>query len=146
MKLFRCQHCAQLLYFENHKCEKCGHRLGYIAEAETLSALDPEGDNWRALAFKNKLYRFCSNAQYDACNWLIPADTSDRFCVACSHNRTVPDLSGDENCPTMRRDAVGVAGRFRPALRLQDAMHYLAPACFIISRATIRRCTSVAPS
>ena len=37
MKLFRCQHCSQLLHFENHTCEKCGHRLGYIPEAETLA-------------------------------------------------------------------------------------------------------------
>ena len=39
MKLFKCQYCGQLLYFENDKCEKCGRRLGYIASAETLSAL-----------------------------------------------------------------------------------------------------------
>ena len=77
MKLFRCQHCAQLLYFENYKCEKCGHSLGYIAEAETLSALEPEGDNWRALGFKKKLYRFCSNAQFNVCNWLIEALARD---------------------------------------------------------------------
>jgi hypothetical protein len=24
MKLFKCQHCDQIIYFENHKCEKCG--------------------------------------------------------------------------------------------------------------------------
>ena len=50
MKLFRCQFCGQLLYFENTKCEKCGRRLGYIPGAEILSALEPEGDAWRALA------------------------------------------------------------------------------------------------
>ena len=71
MKLFKCQHCGQLLYFENYKCEKCGHDLGYITGAETLSALDPEGGNWRALAIKNKLYRFCVNAQFNVCNWLV---------------------------------------------------------------------------
>ena len=52
---------------------------------------------WQTAAEPDQSYRFCANAEYDACNWLIPADTSDRFCVACSHNRTVPDLSGDEN-------------------------------------------------
>jgi hypothetical protein len=27
------------------------------------------------------------------CNWLVPAGSADRYCVACRHNRTVPDLS-----------------------------------------------------
>lgn len=97
MKLFRCQHCSQLLYFENYKCEKCGHRLGYIPEAETLSALEPEGDNWRALAAKNKVYKFCFNAQFDVCNWLIEAESPEAFCKACRHNRTVPDTSIPDN-------------------------------------------------
>jgi hypothetical protein len=97
MKLFRCQHCSQLLYFENYKCEKCGHRLGYIPEAETLSALEPEGDNWRALAFRNKVYKFCFNTQFDVCNWLIEAESPEAFCKACRHNRTVPDTSIPKN-------------------------------------------------
>ena len=25
MKLFECQHCGQLLYLENTRCERCGH-------------------------------------------------------------------------------------------------------------------------
>lgn len=37
MKLFKCQACGQLLYFENHTCERCGHRLGYLPELGTLS-------------------------------------------------------------------------------------------------------------
>jgi hypothetical protein len=97
MKLFRCQQCSQLLYFENTKCEKCGHRLGYIADTETLSAIEPEGVNWRPLANKTKVYRFCANAQYGMCNWLIDANAPDTYCAACRHNRTVPDTSVPEN-------------------------------------------------
>jgi hypothetical protein len=97
MKLFKCQYCGQLLYFENHTCEKCSHRLGYIAEAETLSALEPEGANWRALSSKGKLYRFCANAQFQVCNWLVDANSPDAFCAACRHNRTVPDTSIPSN-------------------------------------------------
>ena len=33
MKLFTCQHCGQLLYFENTRCERCGHALGYLPES-----------------------------------------------------------------------------------------------------------------
>jgi hypothetical protein len=97
MKLFRCQYCGQLLYFENTRCEKCSHRLGYLSEAETLSALEPDGQNWRALAVKGKSYRVCANAQYGICNWLIDASTPDIYCAACRHNRIVPDPSIESN-------------------------------------------------
>jgi hypothetical protein len=104
MKLFKCQYCGQLLYFENTKCEKCSRRLGYIASAETLSALEPESDGvWRARATKGKLYRFCANAAFDVCNWLIETDAPDRYCVACRHNRTVPDTSINGNLVAWRK-------------------------------------------
>ena len=74
MKLFKCQHCGQLLYFENTVCERCSHKLGYLAEMNALSALEPEGDAWRVLAQPSRPHRFCANAAHDACNWLIPAD------------------------------------------------------------------------
>ena len=93
MKLFECQDCGQLLYFENTRCERCGHVLGYLPERAVLSALTREdGDRWRPVAEPLRLYRFCANASYDACNWLVPAEGSDRFCRACCLNRTIPDL------------------------------------------------------
>ena len=103
MKLFKCQYCGQLLYFENDKCEKCGRRLGYIASAETLSALEPESDAWRTRAAEGKLYRFCANAQFDVCNWLIEASAPEIYCVACQHNRTVPDTSIEGNVAAWRK-------------------------------------------
>jgi zinc-ribbon domain len=32
MRLFKCQSCGQLLYFENRTCENCLRRLGYLPE------------------------------------------------------------------------------------------------------------------
>jgi hypothetical protein len=67
--LFECQHCGQLLYFENTRCERCGHVLGYLPDRTMLSALTAEGgDRWHALAIPNELFRFCANAVYDAGN------------------------------------------------------------------------------
>ncbi len=91
MKLFKCQSCGQLLHFENHSCERCGHRLGYLPEAGALSALEPEESDWRALAAPGRAYRFCANAEHDACNWLVPAGSDQGFCVACRHNGVIPD-------------------------------------------------------
>jgi hypothetical protein len=107
MKLFKCQHCGQLLYFENDHCVKCSHRLGFIPEIMNLSALEQEGDAqqgiWRALAVDNKRYRFCANAQFAVCNWVVEADSSETFCAACRHNRTVPDTSIPENVAAWRK-------------------------------------------
>lgn len=107
MKLFKCQHCEQLLYFENTVCEKCSHRLGFIPEIMNLSALEPAdngaGKLWRALAVEKKLYRFCANAEFDVCNWMIEADAPDTFCAACRHNRTIPDTSIAANVVAWRK-------------------------------------------
>jgi hypothetical protein len=112
VKLFECQHCGQLLYFENTRCERCDHRLGYLSDRSMLSALTAEGgDRWRALAAAGEAFRFCSNAVHDACNWLVPAERPDVFCRACRLNRTIPDL--------------GVAGNQLLWQRLESAKHQL---------------------
>ena len=103
MKLFKCQHCGQILYFENQKCERCGHRLGYIAEGFILSAVEAQDNAWRALAVTGTLYRFCANANFDACNWLIDAAMPDAYCVCCRHNRTIPDISLQDNLAAWRK-------------------------------------------
>jgi hypothetical protein len=93
LKLFECQQCGQLLFFENTRCERCGRRLGYLPERVTISALEPRGaDRWRPLAGGEQTVRYCANARYDACNWLIPDDEPSAYCRACRLNRIVPDL------------------------------------------------------
>ena len=93
MKLFECQGCGQMLFFENVRCERCGRQLGFLPERLTLSALDPAGEGrWRALAGSRRLWRFCANAQHGACNWLVPAGGKAELCRACLLNRTIPNL------------------------------------------------------
>jgi len=70
---------------------------------EAVTALEPEGSIWRALADPDRIYRFCANAEHDTCNWLIEANEPDKFCAACRHNRTIPDLSSPENLARWRR-------------------------------------------
>ena len=92
MKLFECQHCGQLLYLENTRCERCGHVLGYLPDRTMLSALAAEaGDRWRPFVTPDEPFRFCDNAVHGACNWLVPADGPDAFCRACRLNRTIPN-------------------------------------------------------
>jgi hypothetical protein len=103
MKLFECQFCGQPLHFENTHCESCGHQLGFPPPIQNLSAVEWIGEAWTALADPSRSFRFCANAEHDVCNWLIPADNPDRFCVACRHNRVIPNLSQAQNVERWRR-------------------------------------------
>jgi zinc-ribbon domain len=94
VKLFSCQVCGQLLYFENVRCEECGRYFCYLTDPNEISALDPiEGGGWTVLAAPGQAYKFCQNYEPGMCNWMLPADNDGDFCAACRYNRLVPDLS-----------------------------------------------------
>ncbi len=99
MKLFECANCGQLLQFENTRCEKCGHKLGFVAATLQLYPLVEAGNEIYTLFNDNsgKKYRYCDNHAYDVCNWLVEDNPEDRFCIACSLNQTIPDLSKQEH-------------------------------------------------
>jgi hypothetical protein len=118
MKLFECQHCGQPLYFENTRCESCGHKLGYLSDKETITALEEDADAFRALAEPSGRYRYCANAQYEVCNWLVPAG-GDAYCAACRHNRTIPDQSVPENLINWRKIEIAKHRLFYTLLRLR---------------------------
>jgi hypothetical protein len=118
MKLFNCQNCQQVLYFENSKCFRCGFQLGYRPQGNVMVALKAVGENWQELGTPRRLHRFCANAQYDACNWLVSAEQPQTFCVACRHNRVVPDLSQPSNLWAWRKIEVAKHRLFYSLLRL----------------------------
>ena len=104
MKLFQCQACGNPLYFENVSCLACGHDVGFLPEPGRMAAIAPEGSAWRLVPGPGEglpqeaLWRYCRNWEVSACNWMVPAiEGSSGFCPACSHNRTIPDLSDPEN-------------------------------------------------
>jgi hypothetical protein len=134
MRLFTCQNCGQVLYFENTRCEKCGFRLGFLPSAMVLTALEKQGDSFRALADPAVRVRFCANAGQNACNWLIAADSDLSFCETCRHNRTIPDLSDPLNKLRWQKIEAAKHHLFYSLLRLglnmkdrvQDPTHGLA--------------------
>ncbi|MEA2938715.1 MAG: hypothetical protein QOC56_2219 [Alphaproteobacteria bacterium] len=119
MKLFECQHCGQPLHFENTRCESCGRPLGYLPAHETITALEPDGELWRALADPQARYRYCANARHLVCNWLIRSDMSEAFCAACRHNRTIPDLSRPENAVNWQKIELAKHRLFYTLLKLR---------------------------
>ncbi|MGJ4950013.1 zinc-binding metallopeptidase family protein [Bradyrhizobium sp. HKCCYLS20291] len=93
MKLFVCQACKNILYFENRSCGRCGHQLAFMPERQILSAIEPAEQGVRTLADDETGRFFCANAEHDACNWLLKAGETAGFCRACRHNGTIPNLS-----------------------------------------------------
>ena len=119
MKLFKCQSCGQILYFENTRCESCGHALGYLPWEMTISALEQNGDELRALASPQHQLRLCDNIGHLACNWLVEADGVATLCLACRHNRTIPDLSVPLNLQRWQRMEAAKHHLFYSLLRLR---------------------------
>jgi hypothetical protein len=119
MKLFECQNCGQPLYFENTSCESCGLRLGYLPDQQVVTALREADGLWRALAAPERLYRFCANARYDICNWLVGSDHPEMFCAACRHNRTIPDLADPQNLLHWRKIELAKHRLFYTLLKLR---------------------------
>ena len=119
MKLFSCQGCGQLLYFENIRCESCGRALGYIPDLAEISALETkEEGGWTALAAEGVAYKFCQNYEAYTCNWMVPADGKEEFCAACRHNKTIPDLSVAGNAVLWGKMEVAKHRLFYSLLRL----------------------------
>ena len=107
MKLFRCDHCHNLVYFENHTCLSCGHILAYLPEADFVASLEPADDPepaaatapttlWRspAPAAGGRRYRLCVNyTRYQICNWAVSEEDGNPLCLSCRLTVTIPDLS-----------------------------------------------------
>lgn len=123
MRLFKCQVCAQLLYFENSRCEKCGHALGYEPLRNELLALDPLNQLWSVAGQSERTYKFCANAVHGACNWLIEATSPDHFCLACRHNGIIPDLGQSQNVASWQKIEVAKHRLIYTLRRLHLPLH-----------------------
>jgi hypothetical protein len=45
-----------------------------------------------------RAYRKCGNyLQHDVCNWMVPAESPETFCIACRPNQMIPNLSRPGN-------------------------------------------------
>ncbi|GBR68607.1 zinc-binding metallopeptidase family protein [Gluconobacter kanchanaburiensis] len=127
MKLFECQSCGQILFFENTVCEQCRHPVGYLPEQTLLTALDPAGERlWHPLepSVAQEQVLYCSNHEYGVCNWLtVPEPGGRPFCFACRFNRTIPNLQIPENPERWRKIEVAKHRLFYTLLRLKLPIH-----------------------
>ncbi len=103
MKLFECQNCGQLIYFENTQCERCGFSLGFLPDDAELTALRSKGSGgFTPIEEPSRPVSYCTNFEHTACNWLVDSG-SGPLCPACKLNRTIPDLAQPENLRRWQR-------------------------------------------
>jgi hypothetical protein len=96
MKVFRCDHCRHLVFFENVRCVSCGHPLAYLPDLGVVGSLDPAGDGlWKTPIPRaaGRTYRLCRNyTAENVCNWAVAAADPHPLCDSCRLTRVIPDL------------------------------------------------------
>jgi hypothetical protein len=97
MKIFHCDHCRQLVFYENIRCVNCGQALAYLSELAVIGSLEQASENlWRSPAVKadGQTYRLCQNYnRANVCNWALAVDDPHPLCRSCRLTRVIPDLS-----------------------------------------------------
>ena len=103
MKIFRCDGCEQVVYFESVRCTRCGRTLAFLPDRGVVAAVEAEaaapdgGVVWRTLPAGAGRYRPCRNStEHAVCNWAVPAADGDEYCRACRLNHTIPNLDTAE--------------------------------------------------
>ncbi|GAB5380685.1 MAG: putative zinc-binding metallopeptidase [Aliiglaciecola sp.] len=72
--------------------------LGFIPEDVRLSAFTTNQYGNLQASSNGMLYRKCKNyIDYDVCNWMVPFDDSNEYCVSCRLNETIPNLADAKN-------------------------------------------------
>jgi hypothetical protein len=98
MKVFHCDHCGNLLFFENTVCLSCERRVAFLPDLRLVGSLDQDprdAERWRS-PLPNadaRGYRLCHNYNVEGvCNWAV-VDGDGPLCLSCRLTRVIPDLS-----------------------------------------------------
>jgi hypothetical protein len=101
MKVFHCDHCGHLVFFENTECVGCGHTLAFLPDMGVVGSLDDGRDGlWHSPLRRaaGHGYRLCVNyTTHQVCNWAVPAEDNNPLCASCRLTRIIPDLSHAPN-------------------------------------------------
>ncbi|WCT72603.1 putative zinc-binding metallopeptidase [Sphingomonas naphthae] len=94
MRPYECPNCSRPTHFEVRVCPNCEFTLGYDPASDQLLFLGDNATTWRDAQNEQHAVVVCqNNNEYQICNWLVPAVGDQPLCLACKHNRTIPDLT-----------------------------------------------------
>ncbi|TFZ01485.1 zinc-binding metallopeptidase family protein [Ramlibacter rhizophilus] len=100
MRIFRCDHCGNALFFENVRCLRCSSELAFLPDRMALCAIEPAevAGTWRRKGGADPgRWRPCEHTRTRACNFGVAADDPNPLCVSCRQTRRLPDLSIPDN-------------------------------------------------
>ena len=107
MKIFHCDHCGHLLFFESTSCVSCGHRVAYLPDLQVATSLEPDGaDILRSVrpGARRGGYRLCANLAIEGtCNWAVPVDDDRPLCASCRITRVIPNLGNPGSAASWSR-------------------------------------------
>lgn len=95
MNNYQCS-CGAGIFFENTQCVNCGSLLGFDpASFHLLNFQEKSPGVWHNS--QRGLYKPCLNhTQYQVCNWVLPIDSPQDYCLACDLNEMVPAITAAE--------------------------------------------------
>jgi hypothetical protein len=100
MRVFNCDHCGHLVFFDSVQCLHCGNALAFLPDALVMAALVPAPQQgpglWQRVGPDGggALYRMCQNhTEHQACNFAVPAGDAQALCPSCRQTRLMPDVS-----------------------------------------------------
>ena len=95
MQRFSCQS-GQSLFFDSGQCIHC--RACVRFDPNTLQMIQVSGTgDVLSDSVGNRFYACQNQIEYGNCNWLRPASEGPGLCIACQHNRTIPNLDYPDN-------------------------------------------------
>jgi hypothetical protein len=90
MRVFTCESCGQLIFFDNSQCLRCETPLGYVhAQRDVIALTELDDGRLVDLARPTGTWQRCATANLTGCNWLVPAG-SNALCASCQLTRTRP--------------------------------------------------------
>ncbi len=96
MRRFFCD-CGQEIFLESGVCIHCQRAVAYFPVITDMVTLEAAGAAWR-ICGADTLVKLCGHReQYSVCNAVLAMDDEHSLCLACRLNRTIPDLTREEN-------------------------------------------------
>lgn len=90
MRVFTCDNCGQVVFFDNDLCLRCSSPLGYLHDTGSMVSLTQiEGGALVDTTGSVKAWERCGTRALTGCNWLVPAG-SGQLCPSCVLTRTRP--------------------------------------------------------
>jgi hypothetical protein len=90
VRVFVCSTCDHVLGFESMSCPNCDSVVGYVSDRREVVVLVSDGAAMYTAEGDARFLWRCLNASW-GCNWMLPADEGDVWCLSCRLTRGRPN-------------------------------------------------------